>query len=387
MRRRIELLSIVLAIAGAAGHAEAQEEGEYWIDMADSNDTAARPRSSSGSASLDDARAGGGALVITGSGGGVRDVPPTHTVRSGDTLWDITQRYYGNPYDWPRIWSFNPEITNPHWIYPLDQVRLMPEGVSTVQPRRGTRIVARAADDPGTVYLREQGYLDPEALRSAGEIVGSPSDHMLLSPFDEVYVHFDELEGGRAPEGEYTIFREIPESERTRGEQGTLVRILGALRIVSWDADRSTARATLIEALEPIERGYRVAAVPRRFDVVPPVRSDRDVDTEVVASLSQREVLGDQQIVFVPLGEEDGLRAGHRLYIVRAGDEWRLTYDDHPRDLGSTTPPPEEPEEYPDEVIAEGRVVSTRAHSSAVLVTRAVRPVEIGDRAQLRRGY
>ena len=41
------------------------------------------------------------------------DVPQTHTVKDGDTLWDITQTYYGDPYRWPQVWSYNPDITNP----------------------------------------------------------------------------------------------------------------------------------------------------------------------------------------------------------------------------------------------------------------------------------
>jgi nucleoid-associated protein YgaU len=44
------------------------------------------------------------------------NMPQTHTVKDGDTLWDITQTYYGDPYRWPQVWSYNPEITNPHWI-------------------------------------------------------------------------------------------------------------------------------------------------------------------------------------------------------------------------------------------------------------------------------
>ncbi|MBW2686849.1 MAG: LysM peptidoglycan-binding domain-containing protein [Deltaproteobacteria bacterium] len=54
------------------------------------------------------------------------DMPQTHTVTEGDTLWDITQAYYGDPYKWPQVWSYNPDITNPHWIYPDAQVQLRP---------------------------------------------------------------------------------------------------------------------------------------------------------------------------------------------------------------------------------------------------------------------
>lgn len=83
---------------------------------------------------------------------------------------------------------------------------------------------------------------------------------------------------------------------------------------------------------------------------------------------------------------KEGLRLGHRLFVVHAGDDWR-------RDLApaqqaaASVEPPAEPEEYPDEVIAESRVVAIRPHSATLLVTRATLPVSVGDRAQLRSGY
>jgi hypothetical protein len=324
---------------------------------------------------------------------GARAVPPTHTVRRGDTLWDITERYFHNPWEWPRVWSYNPEVTNPHWIYPDDVLRLLPAGGAPVPSSGGgVSVAARRRASAGTVYLREQGYLDAEALRTAGEIVGSPTDHMLLTPYDQLYVRFDELEDGRAPAGEYTIFRELAEGEesleREAGDAGTLVRVLGAVRIEGWDPERSLARATLIEALEPIERGFAVAAVPRRFTVVPPVTSDRDLETEVVASMRPSLLLGSDQIVFVPVGEDEGVREGNRFLIVRHGDEWRRSLeaaDIH--DVGSAVTVPGAPEAWPEEVIAEGRVVALRPHSAGLFITSTTEVVERGDRAVLRAGY
>ena len=52
--------------------------------------------------------------------------PQLHVVRSGDTLWDICFYYFNDPWQWPKIWSYNEQITNPHWIYPGDLVRMVP---------------------------------------------------------------------------------------------------------------------------------------------------------------------------------------------------------------------------------------------------------------------
>lgn len=388
MRRRIERVLLAGVLSGATlalgepARAAAQTD-DYWVDTGEDSGLSG----AAGAGSLEDAsRTGRGVRLGQIS---AREIPPTYGVRRGDTLWDITGHFYGNPWEWPRVWSYNPEITNPHWIYPDQTVRLLPDGTPTTvtAPSQGARIVVRRGVESGTVFLREQGWLDEEALETAGVIVGSPDDHMMLAPFDQAYVRFDRLpEGQTEPSGEYTIFRAIEASERRPGEEGTLVRILGAVRVDSWDPDRRTARVTITEALDPIERGYQVAALPRRFEVVPPVRSEIDLDTEIVATLDPTQLVGSQQIVFVPVGEEAGVRVGHRLFIVRAGDEWRRELPDSQRQV-ATVDPPEEPEAYPDEVIAEARVVSLRPHSAGLLVTRATAPIELGDRAQLRRGY
>src|SRR5687767_3222086 len=48
----------------------------------------------------------------------------SHPVAAGDTLWGLSGKYLGSSYEWPRLWSYNPEITNPHFIYPGHVLRL-----------------------------------------------------------------------------------------------------------------------------------------------------------------------------------------------------------------------------------------------------------------------
>src|SRR5690606_12639345 len=48
------------------------------------------------------------------------EVPEAHVVQKGDTLWDISGYYLHDPYQWPKLWSYNEHITNAHWIFPGD---------------------------------------------------------------------------------------------------------------------------------------------------------------------------------------------------------------------------------------------------------------------------
>src|SRR4030095_13933258 len=45
-----------------------------------------------------------------------------HTVKQGDTLWEVSKQYLKDPFLWPQIWEINSQVKNPHWIYPGDQI-------------------------------------------------------------------------------------------------------------------------------------------------------------------------------------------------------------------------------------------------------------------------
>jgi len=364
-------LSLCLSLAGATAYAQDYEDDDYVPTQ--------------GARSLREA-AQSSRSVVLGSGTRAGVIPDIYTVRPGDTLWGITGRYYGNPYEWPRIWSYNPEVTNPHWIYPLDRLRLRAEGTGAQQLETSVRAPRRAQS--GTIWLRQQGYLDREAVEDSGVIIGSPEEHMLLSVYDEVYVRFSE--GAQVQRGRvYTIYRRIDEEEREPEESGELVRLFGTVRLRSYDQERNLGRATILEALDPIERGFHIAPIPRRFDMVPPRENDRDIEAEVVASLRPLRIHADSQVVFINVGEEQGVQLGNRFFIVRRGDEWRDSLHSDGLMYGQTIEgaPEAEDDAYPTEVIAEGRVVSVRPGTSTLFVTRSIHEIEVGDRAEARRGF
>ena len=234
--------------------------------------------------------------------------------------------------------------------------------------------------------LEAQGFLDPQALQNAGEIVGAPEEQMLLSVYDEVYVSFD---GDTTPQPGtlYSIFREVPDEERLPDEVGQLVRILGTVRLEDYDEVRGVGRGTIVEAVDPIERGFLVAEIPRTLELVERVPSTVDAVAEVAATLRPRQLNGSGQVVFLTIGESTGVRAGNRVFITREGDAWRDNRLSRRLSYGETVEDSREPRDYPTEVLAEGTVVDVREGSCTVLITRSLTDIQLGDQAELRAGF
>ncbi len=315
------------------------------------------------------------------------DVPNKHKVKEGDTLWDITEGYYGDPYRWPQVWSYNPEITNPHWIYPDLEVRLRPEDGNVVDtaPTGFKRTSARRGSTHA-VYMAEYGFLNKDALEDAGFIIGGNEEHMMMSDTDITYVRFNE---GVEPEigRVYTVFRRMKELERESWEEGELVRILGEIELLDYDMARGVGHGLVVNSLDGLERGFRLAPLERRFYWVDVVPAERSMRATVVASLYPRKLPSTDQIVFVNVGSEHGVVLGNRFYIVRQGDEWRRSAEGKiGREIETTVELPDPPKHYPWEVIALGRAVNVQPKTTAILLEKAKRAVRMGDRAELRKG-
>ncbi len=318
--------------------------------------------------------------------------PGTHLVRRGDTLWDICDNYFRNPYQWPRIWAFNPQIQNPHWIFPGDQVRLRGAGqIAAVDTVASGLVDRRRQVPPDTIFLRTQGYIDDDT-NNWGEVSGSPEEKMILTDHDDVYLRISSAHDLKVGQ-ELTIYRPL----RSIGG-GKLIEIQGTARVNQWNPKDRIARAIITEAIDAIERGARVGPVTRRFEVVPPARNDKDVTASILTSVQPHGLFGQNQIVFIDKGDEAGVKPGNRLFVIRKGDAWhasqttgtsakRIALEDDSPAATEEVPKPRDASRLPEEVLAELRVINVRKQTAMCIVTNSKKEVEAGDKAFARKGF
>jgi len=396
-------------VAGRAQEAgvESNDYGDYFGDSRSAADSSAAntPRS------LTEARAKGKGYRLGQPGNDARrPTDGTHTVRGGDTLWDISSRYFGDPWHWPEVWSYNPEITNPHWIYPLDHVRLSaaaleadsgavasaagskPGSVPEPAQRRASELAPNVSAPKrmmvgGAVFLRDEGYLDDDEIKEGGKLLAAGEEQMLLSNTDIVYVRFNK--GQKVSVGQqYTVYRPIRKDEREAGARGHLVRIQGSVLIQSYDTAKGVARASVTETIDPIERGMPVTLMERRFILEAPRPNRSNVVAHIIGSTMARQLLAYGNVVFLDVGRDKAIVPGNRFFVVRRGDDWQDVLTRPADQMGNIMPiPAYNREDLPKEVVAELRVLKVRKNITIAVITRSNTDILQGERVEMRVGY
>lgn len=305
-------------------------------------------------------------------------IPELHVVRSGDTLWDISSYYFANPWEWPKVWSYNPQITNPHWIYPGDLVRLLPRGVFVSNNPDPEQAQPQKQPDPVTVLpaparrtdvgLRQTAFVEKKDLDESVKIDGSVDEKVLLGDGDSVYLSYPENKPPTVGK-RYSIY--IPGSQVTDGRSsyGAFVKVIGTVEVVSVK-EKKRARGVIVGANQEIERGALVGPLAKSFTNVPPVAPKVDAQGPIVGMLTREQLIGDGEIVFVALGKQNGLEVGNRMFVVRRGDG---KPDIMAKDVGK------DDRRFPARALGEVVIVEVGEKVSIGLVTLSVQEMSLGD--------
>ena len=209
-----------------------------------------------------------------------------YTIKQGDTLWDISSKFLKDPFLWPKLWQRNPYITNPHWIYPGQPIRLSPleelkkeepkkvvveekpkevvkePEVKKVEPppiiEKKPEVVAevKPVEEKPPVFpeIRSAGFISDIDYRGIGIVLEGKEGKVLMSSGDIIYLAFKTSEpiliGNK-----YTVFRSSEEIRHpvTQKKVGIKYRIIGNVQIIDHYGNFFTAK--IIETFDGVLKG------------------------------------------------------------------------------------------------------------------------------------
>lgn len=300
-----------------------------------------------------------------------------YIVQPGDTLWDLSGAFYFDEWMWPMLWALNPQITNPHWIYPGDVLFIQPQDAAATTTTV-TLLDSRYNEVPKNLILpvRNVGFIGQEDYQESGFIKYSREEREMLGQYDEVYLKLSTARTVR-PQEELTIYRidrdiEHPE---TGDEVGYLVRFLGIVRIL--DTSKPLVKGVIVRSFEEIKRGDLLTEIFQHTRTVQPVQNTIEQDAIILATFEDHTLTGELQYVFVDKGTQHKVRTGNRFVILERGDPY---IEGHP-DLDYDED--EDVEELPWERIGEVTVVEPYENHSLCVVSGSIHELRPGMRLRM----
>ena len=328
-------------------------------------------------------------VTTISSGDSISGLPEYYVVQNGDTLWDISQKFLGDPYYWPRLWSINSHITNPHWIYPGNRIvfkmgssvepigidvettrdgfSIAPVEFSNTNPECGPDIQFNQPRD-SAIYLAPAFMAQSQDVEVYGTVEASPSARTYLSEGDRLYLRVDDpdaFECGDVVSVFHVDQKRVRHPNSRRIQYGNIYQVAAEASIVHKSS--GYLEAVIRQSWSEVERGALVGPqmpVAIQIDVPTP---QGDLEGTVVARVNDDQALANtREVVFIDRGRADGVRVGDAFYLVQSMDEHVSLF--------------EEDERLPTAVT--GRIVIIRVdeRSSTAIVTDSNRSVRVGAR-------
>ncbi|HEY4145764.1 LysM domain-containing protein [Pinirhizobacter sp.] len=342
--------------------------------------------------------------------------PDTYTVRRGDTLWAISAKFLQKPWLWPEIWQANPQVRNPHLIYPGDVLNLSMLGGRAhlgLQPR------VREDDEAITaiplkdlkIFLKDMRVMDSDAIKDAPYVMASEEGRLRATPGQKIYVRGDlvgspgqrfavvrptHIFRGFTDDGDGSIgpmvgdeldasaqMQSTPWLEDTRhdghtgrgDELGTEVTVIGTAELLK---EGDPASLLLVDSTREVRPGDRLLPVddhPYDPYYYPHAPKSMPANAKVIAFTSDAmDASGSKQVVALSVGASDGVDNGTTFTIMSKGEKVAddVAHDSFTRGSGRDV-------QLPDEYGGHVMVFRTFDKVSYGLVMDGLRPVHKGD--------
>jgi hypothetical protein len=294
-----------------------------------------------------------------------------YTIQKGDTLWDLSHHFFDSPWIWPDLWGKNQDISNPHWIYPGDRIRLYKRtgNEQVVTPTAPSHELQDTGSKKPIYFfypaIDSVGFVKKAPVHPSGAIFSVKEDKFMISIGDLVYIR-PESETRFQSGDRYTIFRTMELQELESGSDfGVQHYLVGMLEITRVEPSFSLGK--IIESYRHIEVGDLLMPYKARSKKIALKDSKPGLEGRIVAPEEDHAFFAHHTIIFINKGRQDG---------IEKGQTYRTYYQD------SRKPDPDNNEEILLSPVNFGEifVLHTEPTTATAVVTSAEKAIEPGTK-------
>jgi hypothetical protein len=364
------------------------------VIQADASGAATEPQTDT-EALADSLDQGSTTTVMSDAGSALSpSAPRNYVVKRGDTLWGIAHTFLRDPWLWPEIWYINPDIHNPHRIYPGDTVHLalQADGRTSLEIVRGgagsaARLepMLRSVPLEGPIatipysliaaFLSRPGVLSGDEVKAAPYVMALRDDHQIAGAGHDLYVRKLDADSG----ARYSVMHvDEPLNDPQSG------RKLGYVAIYTGTAQVTrpgkVAKVTLTDsARETLQGDVLIAAEISPSSDFAPHGPHQAVDGRIIAVVDNVLLAGQYDVVAINRGSLDGVDRGSVLTVDLAGEQ---VGDRCAHINGESTCWWPHSERLPAEASGTLLVFKTYERMSYALIFSDTVPINVGDRVR-----
>ena len=244
-----------------------------------------------------------------------------YTIKKGDTLWDLSQKFYNSEWDWPGLWEMNQDIKNPHWIYPGKKIRIFLKEPTAIKPKIAKIEEAIQEKSPEKIIpsfsfseMDRIGFIRKNAEPPLGSVIKDQDNKIMMSSNDIIYIK-PSGKGTLIPGNRYHVFSTSPVKTKTFSGTKHIIRA----RIEILDHKTTYATAKVIKAYREIREGDMVMEYNKREPVLTVDESLSPINGKILCSEDDNIMINDNRIAFIDIGNAH-VRPGQIYSVMRRID-------------------------------------------------------------------
>ncbi|MCG8685821.1 MAG: LysM peptidoglycan-binding domain-containing protein, partial [Desulfobacterales bacterium] len=257
------------------------------------------------------------------------DIGFYYTIQKGDTLWDLSQKFYNSQWDWPGLWEMNKDIKNPHWIYPGNTIRvfLKPEFrkkiKKQVKPEKIPEVVVKTTFNYPAID--KIGFIKENEEPSLGTIIREQDGNIMMSADDIIYIT-PTGNGPMTPGDKYQIFTTSEIKERIGDKRYKGIKHLIKADIEILESNDRYAKAKIGNSYRDATVGDKIMAFYKRDSMLEADENPAPIDAVILCSEDDTVMINDKRIAFINKGEPDQIKPG-QIYKIFQTQEKKSVHD------------------------------------------------------------